>query len=138
MIEGWRQLIRVAAITHIHADDIAAGNPRARSDSLHVTGARRALQAMNQEHREMGGPLWLRLPVAVAQDAAAIRRVHLDGVFNRAKLEPRTGQKVAYDGLQMAVPQPPAGFKGRQTRKPGSAVATLQFRRFSGSRESGQ
>ena len=80
VIERGRKRIGAATVAHVHADDVHAGGPGARSDALDVAGIRRALQTMHQHHCEALGAHGLRLPVAMAQDSAAVRWINLDGL----------------------------------------------------------
>ena len=80
---------------------------------------------MHQNKRETPGANCFWLPIAVAQHAAAIGRVHLNRFGNRVKRKPRPGKIVPYNRLQMPVAEAPARLKRMQTRQNGSCVAQL-------------
>ena len=79
------------------------GLPGARRNALNVAGVRRAFQPVNQHHRQPLGAHRLRLPVAMAEHAAAVGRVHLDRLRYSRKPEGRPGKKIPHNRLQVAV-----------------------------------
>ena len=107
-------VIRAAAVAHIHADDIAAGIPGARGDALNVARVRRALKPVNQHHGQPAGAHRLRLPVAMAEHAAAIGRVHLDRLRDSRQAEGGPGKKIPDNRLQVAVAQAAPRLKRRE------------------------
>jgi hypothetical protein len=49
--------------------------------------------------------------MAMAENAAAIRRVHLDRLGESRQLEGRPGKKIRQDRLQMVVGEPSARYE---------------------------
>jgi len=105
VVQCGRQRIRAAAIAHVHADHVEAGLPGSRRDALHVAGIRGTLKAMHQHQSEPPGLNLLSLPVAMAQDHASVRRVHLDGFRHAGNAKRRTGKIIPHNGLQVPVAQ---------------------------------
>ena len=69
---------------------------------------------MHQQQRETLRPLRLGLPVAMAEHAAAVRRVYLHR-FRRARIgQWRAGQVIPNDGLQVPVAQAALRLKMRK------------------------
>ena len=99
VIERGREGIAAAAVAHIHADDVHARGEGARGNALHVPGIGRALEAVHQHRSEPRSALRLRLPVAVAEDAAGIGGIDFDGFSDGGQAKRRPGKKVADDGL---------------------------------------
>ena len=99
MIKRGRQRIRAAAVAHVHADHVAAGRPGAGRNALNVAGVRRTLEPVDQHQRQPLGAPRIRLPMAVAQHAATVGRVHLDRFRRAFQPEGRPGKKILHDGL---------------------------------------
>ena len=77
---------------------------------------------MKNDGSRAGGALGKRLPVALAEDLAgnlrAARWGDLDELDVGRREHVRPGKEVAYDGLEMAVHQPPTGVKPRAASRP--------------------
>jgi len=114
VIERGREGIAAAAVAHIHADDVHARGEGAHGDAPDVAGIGRALEAVHQHGGEPRGALRLRLPVAMAENAAGIGGIDFNGFSDRGQAKRRPGKKVADDGLQMAVGEPEMGFEGSE------------------------
>ena len=61
---------------------------------------------MHQQDRQPAGPFRLRLPVAMAQHAAAIRWINLDSLRPKGEREGFAPPVVPGQGLGMAATQP--------------------------------
>ena len=94
VIERGRERIGAAAVAHVHADDVHAGGPGARGDAPHVAGIGRALEAVHQNRREPRGAHRLRLPMAMAEDAARVGGIDFDGFGDGGQAKGGTGKKL--------------------------------------------
>jgi hypothetical protein len=72
---------------------------------------------MNQHYGEPLGANSLRLPVTMAEHAAAISRVYLDRLRYSGKPKGRPGKKIAHNSLEVAVGEAAARLKRRETRR---------------------
>ena len=118
VIERGRERFGAAAVAHVHADDVHAGGQGARGDALDVAGIGRALETVHQHRGEPRGALRLRLPMAMAENAAGVGGIDFDGFGDGRQAKRGPGKKVADDGLQMAVREPGMGFeRGEPGRK---------------------
>ena len=106
VIERRSERLGAAAVAHVHADNVHAGSPGARGDAPHVARIGRAFEAVHEHRREPGGAHRFRLPMAMAEDAAAIGGIDFDGFGDGGQMKRGTREKVANDGLQMAVREP--------------------------------
>jgi hypothetical protein len=72
---------------------------------------------MHQHCQEALGVLLLRLPMAMAEDAVAIRGIDFNRLCDCSQAKRRPGKKVAYDGLNVAVREPGMGLKRSKPRR---------------------
>jgi len=114
MIEGGREELGSSAVAHVHADHIASGGKSAGSDALNVAGTGGSFESVNEDEGELGGADVRRLPVAMAEDAAAVGRIdfHLFGDGVERKWRPR--KKVADDGLEVTAAEAAARLEGSE------------------------
>lgn len=76
---------------------------------------------MDQYKSEAAMEIRAGLPVAMAKNPAAIRRIYLDDLSGERKAEGGTGKIIADNGLNMAIPQ---ATPGRKCSEPGGHVAS--------------
>ena len=106
---------------HIHADNVAAGFQSARRVPQHIRGRGGSFEPVNDDHSQPFAPDLSGLPMAVAQHET--RSVSGRGRFDLDELALRLGQriiarqKVADDGLQMAVAQKAPRLKWTHPRR---------------------
>ena len=95
---------------------------------LHVAGIGRALEAMHQNRGEPRRAHRLRLPMAMAKNAARVGGIDFDGFGDGGEAKGGTGKKVAGDGLQVAADEPRVGLKrGEPRRKFCRRLATMDW-----------
>ncbi len=115
VIEGGGECLGAAAVAHIHADDVAAGEPEfvgVADDVLRTGGAFEAVDDDGGGARgaDVGG-----LPVAVTEDLAGHLIVGGRGDFDELVFGGRkvvfAGEIVADDGLEVAIGEEAAGLE---------------------------
>ena len=110
--------LRVAAVAHVHANDVGPGAPHLVGVADHILRLRRTLQAMHQDHRRALCPHPRRMPVALAQHAACDLRFaggrHLHQLRHRRRQSVCTRQEDACDRLQVAVAQKEPRHEGKR------------------------
>ncbi len=104
VVEGWGEVLGAAAVAHVHADDVAAGEPElvgVADDVLRVGGA---FETVDDDGGRAGGAARDELPVAVAEDLAGHLIVGRGGDFDQLGFGWRevvfAGEIVAEDGLE--------------------------------------
>ena len=87
---------------------------------------------MHQHRGDAPGAYRFRLPVAMTQDAAAVRRVDQDSFVGKREAKDGTGQKVANYGLRVTARKPTARLeRGKPLGKPGRVpIEILNFVNF--------
>lgn len=114
VIERGGERIAAPAIAHVHAHDIHAGGEGAHGDAPDIARIGRAFEAVYQHCGEARGAYRLGLPVAVTEDAAGIGGIDFDGFGDGGQTKLGPGEKVADNGLQVAVREPWMGFERRE------------------------
>jgi hypothetical protein len=114
VIERRRKRVGIAAVAHIHADDIEPGRPCARGNTLNIPGVGRALEAMNEHCGEPGSRVGL--PVAMAENAAAVGGVDFYRLRDCGQGEWGARQEIADDGLKVAIGEAAQRHKRSQPR----------------------
>jgi hypothetical protein len=123
VVQRGRQALGVSAVAHVHAHHIQASVPRAGGYALDVAGVGRTLKPMDQHQCQAAGAYLLRLPMALAQYAAPIGRVHLNRLRYRREPEGRPGKIISDDRLQVAVGQAAPGLEWGEMLQPRMRVA---------------
>jgi hypothetical protein len=113
VVERGGELLGVAAVAHVHADDVGAGLPELVGVADDVLGLRGAFEPVDDDGGGAGGADLERLPVAVAEDLAVDLVLGGGGDFDEDGFGRReavfAGQIVAGYGLEVAVREEAAG-----------------------------
>jgi hypothetical protein len=116
VVEGGAEALGAAAVSHVHADDVAAGVPELGGVADDVLGVRGAFEAVEDEDGEARGPDFDGLPMTFAEDLAGdlatVGRVDFDELGDGLREGVGARKEVANDGLKVAVTKPGARDEG--------------------------